>query len=85
MPGAPRTAQWNFQPALVPRLRNEAQLLRVAKPTTPRRSRFAPVRLEDLKDLELEVDVARRLWLAVIAHICLVLPVFAICSLVRFW
>ena len=52
--------------------------------STPK-SRFAPVRLEDLKDLELEVDVARHLWLAVIAHICLVLPVIAICSLVRFW
>jgi hypothetical protein len=36
--------------------------------STPR-SRFAPVRLKDLKDLELEVDVARRLRLAVIAHI----------------
>jgi hypothetical protein len=52
--------------------------------STPR-SRFAPVRLKDLKDLELEVDVARRLRLAVIAHICLVVPVIAVCSLVRFW
>lgn len=52
--------------------------------STPR-SRFAPVRLKDLKDLELEVDVARHLWLAVIAHICLVFTRYCYCSLVRFW
>jgi hypothetical protein len=42
--------------------------------------------LEDLEDLQLEVDVVRRLRLAAIAHIYPILPylfVIAACSLVR--
>lgn len=44
----------------------------LANPTTPRVS--VSVKLEDLEDLQLEVDVARRLRLAAIAHTYHILP-----------
>jgi hypothetical protein len=55
-PGASRRVRWNVRPALIPGCEtnlNCLRLLRLVKPTTLR-SRFAPVKLKDLEDLQLE-------------------------------